>query len=95
MKLGQLLQSYPETSILVVGHSDSAQHPEGSIGNLRLSEERSQKVAQWLIDKGYLQYGKVTSMGLGERFPVINTYGESRLNRRVEIRVQCKLGTGR
>ena len=95
VKLGQLLQSYPETSILVVGHSDSAQHPEGSIGNLRLSEERSQKVAQWLIDKGYLQYGKVTSMGLGERFPVINTYGESRLNRRVEIRVQCKLGTGR
>jgi outer membrane protein OmpA-like peptidoglycan-associated protein len=86
-RIAQVMVQYPETQILVHGHTDST---GDAAYNQTLSERRAEAVKNLLIQRGVLPY-RVTSMGYGETQPVAtNATPEGRqMNRRVEIRIKA------
>ena len=77
------LQAYPDSTIQVIGHTDS----DGEAGfNQQLSESRANAVAGVLLNNG-ISNARVQAFGRGESQPVasnLNPQGKSQ-NRRVEI----------
>lgn len=82
-KLADVLQSYPQRTVLIEGFTDST---GSEATNQALSERRSAAVREALIDKG-VNPGRISTRGYGESHPVAgNTSASGRqLNRRVEI----------
>ena len=77
------LQSYPDTTVQIVGHTDNT----GSAAyNQGLSERRANSVADVLMDGG-VSFSRIETFGRGEDQPVAsNLTDEGRAqNRRVEI----------
>ena len=84
-KMAGILQKYPDTNVLVEGHTDNT----GSDAiNQPLSERRAQAVASSTIAKG-VSSSRVTTQGYGSTQPVgDNTTTEGKqANRRVEIAI--------
>ena len=80
------LLKYDESSVVIVGHTDST----GSEAlNKRLSEKRAESIADYFISKG-VSASRVESYGRGETRPVdTNETKEGRQrNRRVEVTIQ-------
>lgn len=90
-KVVRLLASRPDAHIVLTGHSDQT---GTSLLNLRLSEQRAQNVADWLVDHGALRSDQIDVRGAGDRQPVIDDPDMFRLNRRVELRLDCQGTTG-
>jgi outer membrane protein OmpA-like peptidoglycan-associated protein len=84
-RIAQILVRYPDTTIVVEGHTDST----GSDAyNMQLSERRANSVKRLLVQRGVADY-RITTIGYGESRPVAtnNTPEGRQMNRRVEIRV--------
>ena len=84
-KMAAILQKYPDTNVLVEGHTDNS----GSDAiNQPLSQRRAQAVATSTIAKGVAS-SRVTTQGYGSTQPVgDNTTAEGKqANRRVEIAI--------
>lgn len=82
-KLVTVLNEYPDTDIVVQGHTDS----KGSDAyNQNLSEERASSVTTYLASKG-IRRDRLSSQGFGEQLPkYLNNTVEGRdKNRRVEF----------
>jgi outer membrane protein OmpA-like peptidoglycan-associated protein len=84
-QLAAILEKYPDTNILLEGHTDNTGTDEY---NLDLSRLRSQSVANYLADQG-VNPARFTIMGYGESQPIAdNATEEGRaLNRRVEVAI--------
>lgn len=83
--LAASLDKYPETDIMIVGHTDSV----GTDGyNMSLSERRSAAAVNYLVSKG-VERARLRSAGRGETEPVAaNATAEGRQqNRRVEVAI--------
>lgn len=81
-----LLQAYPDTDLLVLGHTDSI---GSELYNLRLSIDRAEAVMDVLRSLG-VSLARLTADGRGEAEPIAdNASPEGRaINRRVEIVVR-------
>jgi outer membrane protein OmpA-like peptidoglycan-associated protein len=79
------LREYNQTIVEVSGHTDNV---GGEAVNQRISEQRAQNVATYLIGQG-LQRERFEVAGFGYRYPVADNATEQgrALNRRVEIRI--------
>ncbi|WP_425603500.1 OmpA family protein [Luteimonas rhizosphaericola] len=79
------LRQYNQTIVEVSGHTDNV---GGEAVNQRISEQRAQNVATYLIGQG-LQRERFEVAGFGYRYPVADNATEQgrALNRRVEIRI--------
>lgn len=88
-RIGKLLKKYPQSNLVVVGHADKSPHRDGPEGNLALSERRANAVVEWLHTGGFVKPEQIVAMGAGDRYPLFDTPGEFRGNRRVEVRVVC------
>ncbi len=86
-QLATILRKYPDTNILIEGHTDSTGSEEH---NLVLSRARAQAVANFLAQLG-VDATRFTIMGYGESQPVADnaTVEGRRLNRRVDIAVMA------
>jgi outer membrane protein OmpA-like peptidoglycan-associated protein len=86
-RLAVILKKYPDTNILVEGHTDSTGADDY---NLRLSRDRAQSVSYYLAD---LQVGsaRFTTQGYGETQPIAsNDSAEGRqANRRVDVAIMA------
>lgn len=84
-KLSVILNKYPDTNILVTGHTDSDGKEEY---NQTLSEKRAKAVSNYSMLQG-ISSSRLSIVGLGETEPVASndTVDGKRLNRRVEIAV--------
>jgi outer membrane protein OmpA-like peptidoglycan-associated protein len=84
-KLAVILNKYPDTNILVEGHTDSTGSAEY---NQQLSENRAESVANFAKGQG-VSGGRFTTVGYGKTQPVMsNSTAEGRqANRRVEIAI--------
>jgi outer membrane protein OmpA-like peptidoglycan-associated protein len=78
-----LLQTEPDKKIRVEGHTDSLGDAEA---NLKLSEQRAQAVLDALVSLG-VDSSRITSMGMGEDFPIASNDDEEgrARNRRVDV----------
>jgi outer membrane protein OmpA-like peptidoglycan-associated protein len=83
--LSQSLVRYPNTEVLIVGHTDSM----GSDSyNQALSERRADSAASYLVSRGVTR-NRIRAEGLGETEPVASNDHETgrALNRRVEVAI--------
>lgn len=84
-RLVESLRDFPDTEVLVVGHTDAI----GSESyNQRLSERRAQSAANYLANLG-VSNSRIEMKGLGEIEPVSDNDSEDgrALNRRVEVAI--------
>ena len=84
-KLAVILNKYPDTNVLIEGHTDS----DGSEDyNQKLSESRASAVANYVKGQGVIG-SRVTTAGYGETQPVASnsTPEGKQANRRVEIAI--------
>jgi outer membrane protein OmpA-like peptidoglycan-associated protein len=84
-KIGGVLTRYPETSIIVAGHTDST----GSADlNQRLSEQRAMQVKIAFVEEG-VHPSRIETIGFGASAPVADNSGAAgrSLNRRVVITI--------
>jgi outer membrane protein OmpA-like peptidoglycan-associated protein len=84
-QVADVLNRYPETTIVVKGYTDSS---GTEAYNQELSERRAKSVANFMIGKG-VDAGRVTSIGFGEQFPIAGNDTEAgrQQNRRVELEI--------
>lgn len=82
-KLQQIFAEYPETNILIEGHTDDVGTEEYNLG---LSERRAQAVKDYLISAG-VPSSRLISKWYGESQPKVDNNSESNraLNRRVNF----------
>ncbi|WBO83283.1 OmpA family protein [Hymenobacter yonginensis] len=84
-KMAAVLQKYPDTNVLVEGHTDAS----GSDAiNQPLSERRAQAVANYTQQQG-VDASRITSSGYGSSQPIADNTTEAgkQANRRVEIAI--------
>jgi outer membrane protein OmpA-like peptidoglycan-associated protein len=81
--LATSLQRYPDTDVLVIGHTDSVGSPQYNQG---LSERRAGSAANILAGYG-IPRGRITTMGRGLNEPIADNSTEwgRQENRRVEV----------
>jgi outer membrane protein OmpA-like peptidoglycan-associated protein len=84
-KLAVILNKYPDTNILLEGHTDATGSDEH---NLELSRERAQAVANYLSGQQVMAT-RFTIMGYGESQPIASndTVDGRTQNRRVEVAI--------
>lgn len=84
-KLANILKEYPDTNVLVVGHTDSS---GADAYNMTLSKNRAESVTNFFTSKG-LGANRFTTNWFGEEQPVAdNTTPEGRAkNRRVNLAI--------
>jgi len=83
----QALLIFPDDNIVIEGHTDST----GSEGlNLRLSRDRANAVAEYLIANLGMSHSRVKSVGYGKNRPIANNdTAEGRAqNRRIDVVVK-------
>jgi outer membrane protein OmpA-like peptidoglycan-associated protein len=85
--LADTLKRYPDTNIVVKGHTDSTGDESY---NLRLSEERADNVRRYLVAEGVGSH-RATAIGYGEAFPMASNASPAgrQQNRRVEIEIRA------
>ncbi len=83
--LAASLNEYPDSEVLIVGHTDSSGADDY---NQNLSENRANAAGNHII-RGGVAPSRVKMMGLGETEPVASndTEGGMQLNRRVEVAI--------
>ena len=83
LKFADILKEYPDTNILVEGHTDSTEQ-----NAVQLSWQRAQAVINYLSGLG-IQPGRFTMKGHGASLPIAsnNTTPERQKNRRVDITI--------
>ena len=85
-RLAEILRSYPDRHLQITGHTALAGTPGG---RQRLSEQRAQSVAGYLLEKGVREPQEILTEGKGAREPIADnsTPEGMRRNRRVEITI--------
>lgn len=85
-KLANVLKEYPDTNVLVVGHTDSVGADDM---NMTLSKNRAQSVTNYFVQNKGLSAGRFTTNWYGETAPVAdNATAEGRAkNRRVNLAI--------
>lgn len=84
-RVSQVLTQYPETRIMIAGHTDS----DGSEAfNQNLSVQRAEAVRNALVSQG-VSASRLTTSGFGESQPIAdnNTEAGKQLNRRVVVTI--------
>ena len=84
-RLAESLQRYPESSVLIVGHTDSRGSDDY---NYALSQRRAASARSYLIQRG-VAASRIRTEGRGETEPVASNATESGMqqNRRVEVAI--------
>lgn len=86
-KMGDVFVKYPDTDIIIAGHTDS----KGSEDyNQKLSDRRAASVREYLVDIGVAP-SRLQSIGYGELRPAATNGDEAgrSVNRRVEIEIKA------
>jgi outer membrane protein OmpA-like peptidoglycan-associated protein len=90
-RLASSFEKYPNTRIMIVGHSDTQ---GGSERNVNLSERRAQALASFLEQTG-VNRARMTTIGRGDAEPIAtnDTDAGRQWNRRVEIAIYADEAT--
>lgn len=85
-QMADVIARYPDTDILVKGHTDST---GTETKNQELSERRAKMVHNYLIARG-VSASRITAIGFGETMPIVSndTPQNRQKNRRVEIEIK-------
>ena len=89
-KVHDAINTFPRSELLVEGHTDTSGSADT---NLRLSQQRAEAVAEFLINSRGVQAFRIKSTGYGDSRPVANnSSAEGRaMNRRIDIVIQPRM----
>lgn len=89
-RVSKVLNQYPQTTILIAGHTDSTGTEEY---NQQLSERRAEVVKNALVGNG-INPSRIRTIGYGESKPIADNSIEAgrQMNRRVEITIEPMRG---
>ncbi len=85
-KVVQLINTQPNTMIVFTGYSDDV---GSEFAKLQVSKLRSNELAVWLIEKKGVNPNQLLVSGSGDLNPITTSPEYKRLNRRVEMRLDC------
>jgi outer membrane protein OmpA-like peptidoglycan-associated protein len=88
MKLAFIVQTNPDATFVIEGHTDSF---GGDQFNIDLSLRRAEAVRRWLVERLRIDATNIRVVGVGKARPIVSTAGtpeQQALNRRVEIVVR-------
>lgn len=87
-RVSRVLNQYPDTEILIAGHTDSTGSEDG---NQILSERRAENVKNALVGQG-VNPNRLSTVGFGHTAPIADNSTESgrQLNRRVVITITSR-----
>ncbi len=88
MKLAFIVQTNPDATFVIEGHTDSF---GGDEFNVDLSLKRAEAVRRWLVERLRIDAANISVVGIGKARPIVSIAGtaeEQSLNRRVEIVVK-------
>ncbi|PLX78919.1 MAG: hypothetical protein C0616_12955 [Desulfuromonas sp.] len=85
-RISKVLNQYPQTTILVTGHTDST---GGVAYNQKLSEQRAEVVKNSLVGNG-VNPRRINTIGYGESQPIAgnDTVAGRQMNRRVVVTIE-------
>lgn len=86
-KIADLIRQNPNASIVLTGYTDKLGAP---LMNLKLSEQRAKNMADWLVAHDVIPADRIDVRGAGDRDPVVDDPILYRMNRRVEMRIDCR-----
>jgi OOP family OmpA-OmpF porin len=86
--LGTFLRKYPQTTVVVEGHTDNVGTPAN---NLQLSQRRADAVVAYLRDQSKIEASRLSAVGYGDTRPLGENLTEDgkRRNRRINAVVAC------
>jgi OOP family OmpA-OmpF porin len=86
--IGTFLAKYPETTVVIEGHTDNIGTPEH---NLALSKARAESVVEYLVKNNHIERSRLTAVGYGDSRPIADNATEEgkRANRRINAVVAC------
>jgi len=92
-KVADFMQQYPDTHVVIEGHTDNVDVFHDPNNNIKLSQARADSVRQYLIDKFGIDASRITAVGYGPNRPVAaNDTEEGRQkNRRVEAVIETMI----
>jgi len=85
-KVVQLINTQPNTMIVFTGYSDDV---GSEFAKLQVSKLRSNQLAVWLIEKKGVNRNQLLVSGSSDLNPITTSPEYKRLNRRVEMRLDC------
>ena len=88
MKLAFIVQTNPDATFVIEGHTDSF---GGDEFNVDLGLKRAEAVRRWLVERLRIDAANIKALGLGKSRPIVpieGTADQQSLNRRVEIVVK-------
>ena len=93
-RLGMILRQYDPERIIISGYASKDagdETPVGFLEQIRLSEERSNNIKQYLVDNEFISADKIETRGLGYSVLILPKDPANTINRRVEVNIQCKV----
>ena len=81
------LVDYPNYNLKISGHTDSSGNPAD---NLKLSQQRANSIADYIVNYGKLDKNRIKPKGYGSTKPIISpesTEADKKMNRRVEFKI--------
>ena len=87
-KVADFLKSYPSTTALIEGHTDSIGTPAA---NMKLSQQRAENVVNYLVDNFGIDRSRLAAKGYGStmRIAYNNTSEGRQKNRRINAVIDC------
>ncbi|HNQ66717.1 MAG TPA: OmpA family protein [Smithella sp.] len=89
-QVADFMQTYPDTNVVIEGHTDNVDRFNNPENNIKLSQARADSVRKYLIDKFGIDESRITAVGYGPSRPIAdNNTPEGRMkNRRVEAVIE-------
>ena len=89
-QVADFMQKYPDTNVVIEGHTDNVDRYNNPENNIKLSQARADSVRQYLIDKFGIDESRITAVGYGPARPIAdnNTNEGRKKNRRVEAIIE-------
>ncbi|MBI1752681.1 MAG: OmpA family protein [Acidobacteria bacterium] len=86
--IGTFLAKYPDTTVVIEGHTDNVGAREH---NMELSRKRAESVVNYLVETNHIDRSRLSSVGYGDTRPVSDNSTEQgkRENRRINAVVSC------
>jgi outer membrane protein OmpA-like peptidoglycan-associated protein len=89
-QVADFMQKYPDTNVVIEGHTDNVDRYNDPENNIKLSQARADSVRQYLVDKFGIDKSRINAVGYGPDRPIAdnNTEEGRKKNRRVDAVIE-------
>jgi len=90
-KVADFMKTYPETTVVIEGHTDNVDIFNNPENNIKLSLARANSVRHYLIDNFGIDASRITAVGYGPDNPIASN--DTKKGRQKNRRAQAVIAT--